>query len=308
MPNAWFPVNSAFPVRDQSEAASLPAIRSRRIEEADIPAIAALLARGFPARSARFWSAVFGRLRERQAPPGLPQYGYLLETGAGTAVGAILLIFSAHPSSGGTGIRCNVSSWFVEPTFRGYASLLVSKALGHRSVTYLNITPAPHTLPLLRAQGYSLYCKGVFVALPALRLGPRRACVTAVNANSDRPAALDDFESGLLRDHARYGCISLVCHAANQTYPFVFRPRVHKGIPCAQLVYCRSLDQFVRFAGPLGRYLAVRGRAPVIIDSNAPIPGLIGRFFDGRMPKYFKGPSRPPLCDLAYTETAMFGM
>ena len=57
-----------------------------------------------------------------------------------------------------------------------------------------------------------------------------------------------------------------------------------------------------------GRFLLLRGRPFVLIDANAPIRGLLGKYFQGRMPKYFKGPDRPRLGDLAYTETAMFGM
>ena len=89
----------------------------------------------------------------------------------------------------------------------------------------------------------------------------------------------------------------------------MFRPRLVKGvIPCAQLVYCRDVDDFVRFARPIGRFLARRGQALVLIDANGPIPALIGRYFDAKMPKYFKGPDRPRLGDLAYTEAAMFGV
>lgn len=289
------------------QPATLPRIRSRRIEEFDVPVVAALLSRGFWTRSARFWSQVFSCLRGRQAPPGLPKYGYLLETDSGTAVGAILLIFSAQPGHEQK-FRCNVSSWFVEPQFRGYASLLVSKALSHSNVTYLNITPAPHTLAILRAQGYSQYSKGVFVAFPALRSGSRGTRVIPVNATSTCPPVDDEFESKVLLDHARYGCISLLCGVRNELYPFVFRPRAYKGIPCAQLVYCRDRDQFVRFAGPLGRLLAAHGRPLVVLDANGPVPQLLGRFFEGRMPKYFKGPVPPRLGDLAYTEAAMFGM
>jgi hypothetical protein len=46
----------------------------------------------------------------------------------------------------------------------------------------------------------------------------------------------------------------------------------------------------------------------MIIDSNGPIRGLYGKYLDGRMPRFFKGPNRPRLGDLAYTETAMFGV
>ncbi len=282
-------------------------VRSRQIGESDVPAIAALLSKGFQSRAARFWSNVLACLGERTVPAGLPKYGYLLES-EGTAVGAILLIFSTVPGSNATKIRCNVSSWFVEPSCRGYASLLVSKATSLKNMTYLNITPAPHTLSIIRAQGYLQYSGGVFVAVPALQLGWRGARVRAVNADSRQPAELVAFEYELLVDHARYGCISLLCETTDQTYPFVFRPRVHKGITCAQLVYCRNLQHFVRFAGPIGRFLAARGQPLVVIDSNDPIPGLIGKYFDGRMSKYFKGPDCPRLGDLAYTETAMFGM
>jgi hypothetical protein len=79
-------------------------------------------------------------------------------------------------------------------------------------------------------------------------------------------------------------------------------------IPCTQLIYCRNIEDFIRFVRPIGRYLARRGRPVVIIDSNGPIPGLVGKYFDGKVPKYFKGPERPSFGDLAYTEAVMFGI
>ena len=79
-------------------------------------------------------------------------------------------------------------------------------------------------------------------------------------------------------------------------------------MPCAQLIYCPDIADFVRFAAPLGRYLAWRGRPLVILDANGPVRGLVGRYFDDTMPRYFKGPVRPRLGDLAYTETAFFGV
>ena len=89
----------------------------------------------------------------------------------------------------------------------------------------------------------------------------------------------------------------------------MFVPRRVKGIvPCAQLIYCRDIADLVRFARPIGRFLARHGRPLVIIDSNGPIPGMVGKYFDGKLLKYFKGPDRPMLGDLAYTEAVMFGL
>jgi hypothetical protein len=283
-------------------------IRAREIRDADVPAVGDFLASGFRDRPLRFWRDVLARLGERAVPVGLPQYGYLLES-AGVVVGAVLLIFSELRSSGQTTIRCNVSSWFVAPEFRGYASLFVSKALRLKNVTYVNVTPAPHTLSMVRAQGYSQYSNGLFVALPALQFGSSNAKISLAMADDPRAAQFDPFERQLLLEHAQYGCLSLWCIAAERAYPFVFRRRMFKRVvPCAQLIYCRELEDFVQFAGPLGRFLTLRGRPFVVIDANAPIPGLVGKYLDARQPKYFKGPDRPRLGDLVYTETAMFGV
>ena len=60
----------------------------------------------------------------------------------------------AEGAAGAAVPRCNLSSWYVEPSFRAYAPLLVSQALRHKHVTYLNVSPAPHTLPIIEAQGF----------------------------------------------------------------------------------------------------------------------------------------------------------
>jgi hypothetical protein len=281
-------------------------LRVRQICETDLPEIADLLACGFPVRSRQFWLRILECLAERSSPPGLPRYGYLLEQDR--IVGVILLIFATVRQGDSTTTRCNVSSWYVVPGFRSYAGLLVAKALARKNVTYLNVTPSPNTLPILKAQGYLQYSQGIFAAAPVLQLRFSEN-VRISEAKAYRPAHADQFDHDLLIDHAKYGCISVWCEATGRTYPLVFRPKVVKGVVgCAQLVYCRDVNDFVRFAGPVGRFLALRGRLLVLMDSNGPIPGLIGKYLGGKSPKYFKGPNRPGLGDLAYTEVALFDM
>ena len=147
---------------------SVPAIRCRLIGEADIAAVAALLGRGFPKRTLQFWSDALARLARREPPPGFPKYGYLLESGE-VPVGALLLICSTLREGGRLATRCNLSSWYVEPAYRAYATLLVSQALGDKDATYTNVSAAPHTWPIIEAQGFSRYCDGVFVAVPMLK-------------------------------------------------------------------------------------------------------------------------------------------
>ncbi len=225
------------------------------------------------------------------------------------AVGALLLICSTLREGGRLATRCNLSSWYVEPAYRAYATLLVSQALGHKDVTYTNVSAAPHTWPIIEAQGFSRYCDGIFVAVPMLKELFGGSGVRVFEARQNPAARFDASEQDILQRHAEHGCISLWCETAKGAYPFVFRPRVvRRAVPCAQLIYCRDIGDFVRFAGPIGRYLAWRGKPFVIIDSNGAIPGLIGTFRPGSMAKYFKGPQRPRLGDLAYTEYVVLGV
>ena len=285
-----------------------PKIHSRQINESDIGGVVDLLARGFPGRTRQFWLRAIGRLTEHSAPTGMPKYGYLLESG-GAPVGVILLIFSMIRTATTFSARCNVSSWFVEPAFRSYASALVAQALKFKNVTYVNISAAPHTRTTVEVQGFSRYSNGVFVAVPALNALSADTQAKVVPGYTCPDAHFESFERDLLSDHSAYGCMSLWCVTPDRAYPFVFRPRVVKGfIACTQLIYCRDVEDFVRFAQPIGWFLALRGRPLVILDSNGQIPGLVGKYLDGRMPKYFKGQDRPRLGDLAYTEAAMFGV
>jgi len=288
--------------------ATLSAIRCRQIAEADTAEVAALLTRGFPTHPHRFWRSALHELRRHEPPPGLPNYGYLMECD-GAIVGAVLLISSRVRSSDHDAVRCNLSSWYVEPAFRAYATLLVSQALQHKEATYTNVSAAPHTWPIIEAQGFSRYCDGVFLALPWL-CGLRGGEQIKIFEPSRRPdVAFDPADEEILLQHAKHGCLSLWCATAERAYPFVFRPRLVKHVlSCAQLIYCGDITEFARFAGPIGRFLARRGWPFVIIDSNGPLPGLVGMFCRGSMTKYFKGPQRPRLGDLAFSEYAVLGI
>lgn len=291
-------------------------IRSREIRPDDIDRIANLLHTGFPERSRDHWLLTLNRLATHATPAGYPKFGYMLETD-GTPVGVLLLIFSSMMVAGETRIRGNVASWYVEPSFRSHATMLTSRALAQKNVTFLNITPARHTWPILEAQGFTAFGTGQFKAMSVFCAGPSGTRVTAVSVDTSPGDDLSPADITLLLQHASYGCISVICSAANRRYPFVFSRRSHEwksarvpfslALPHALLIYCRGLDEFVRFAGPLSRYLVWRGMPMVFIESNGPIRGLTGRF-SVTGPKFFRGPHPPHIGDIAYTERVMFGL
>ena len=286
-------------------------IVARQINDADVPAAVNLLARGFgTARPRKLWEIVFACLSRRSVPAGFPRYGYVIETD-GKLVGIIILIFSTIWEDGQAKVRCNGSSLYVDPPFRLYASLLTSKALIYRDVTVLNITPAQYTYKMVEASGFTRYSNEIFAAIPIFsRAPPKGMPLRIIDAQTQPDVLFDPHERDLLLEHENYGCTSLWCVTPERAYPFVFRIRRVRGIaPCAQLVYCRNVDDFIRFARPIGLFLARNTwQLLVLLDVNGPVHGLVGKYFVGRMPKYFFGPDRPRLGDLAYTETSMFGL
>jgi len=262
--------------------------------------VADLLARGFPAKPRKYWTTALERLANRGSPEGCPTFGYLLEAES-RVVGVVLLIFGTVNGV----VRCNISSWYVEPTYRGQAAVLASMATRLKHVTYINTSAAAHTWPILEAQGYRRYSRGQFAAIPALSLGHG----VGARALSDSPEhrALAEYE--LLRAHADAGCVAVVCETGAGPLPFVFLRRIlaRAPIPTLQLVYARDTESFARCAGALGRFLLSRGGPLVICDADGPMPGLVGLFFKDRGPRFFKGPMQPRPNDLAFTEMVVFG-
>jgi hypothetical protein len=285
-----------------------PVVQCRLIAATDIAAVVELLKSGFGRQRSRgFWRRMLERLASYSTPPGMPKYGYLLEH-AGRPVGVLLLISSVVRSGSASFLRCNFSSWYVQPEFRSYASLLASRALQQKDVTYLNISPARHTWPILEAQGYRRYANGLFMSLPLLGAAPSSA-VEVIAVSAERDVSIDQFERDLLLTHADFGCVSVWCTTPTGAYPFVFvRRLIWRIVPSFQLVYCRNIADFIRFARPLGRYLALRGSPLVLVDANGPVAGLAGWYFHDVRPKYFKGPNPPRLGDLSYTEASLFGI
>jgi hypothetical protein len=290
--------------RDQgTPSKSRSGLRIREITPADFDRVAELLGKGI-GYSNRYFLQLLLRMAEHQTPAGFPKYGRLLESD-GSIVGAIILIFSTVWSEGTPSIRCHVTGWCIDSAYRCYAALFFKRDLMHNNVTYLNISAQSDTVPIIEIQGFRRYSSGQFLTVPALQFSSGDSQVIVTEIDDVPKAPFEPFERELLLAHAKYGCICLWCVTAERAYPFVFRPRLFKRIlPGVQLVYCRGTGDFVRFAGPIARFLALRGRFVVRIDSNGPIRGLLGWFLEGIDSRYCKG-VKPRLGDLAFTHLAM---
>jgi hypothetical protein len=288
-------------------ASNRPDVRCRPIEDDDMDAVVDCLRRGFPYRLRNYWVRALKRMSKRPAIEDFPRYGYLLES-SGRVVGVLLVIYS-RAADAGEAIRCNLSSWCVDEEFRGYAVVLHAVAVKRKEVTYINVSPAAHTRRAIEAVRFKRFCDGQIIFAPVLSAWRPGVRVVAFTANAPEAALLSENEREILAEHAELGCRALICIKDGVAHPFVLQRRraFHRLIPCQQLIYCRGMDEFVFFAGPIGRYLLWRSWPLFLADANGPVPGLVGRYFAEYGPKYFKGPFPPRLGDLAYTELTILG-
>jgi hypothetical protein len=284
-------------------------IRCREIGPTDLDAIADLLTRGFAVRSREYWMRGLRRQSIRDVPEGFPRFGYMLDH-EGKPVGVLLLIYTARSNAGGTSIRCNLSSWYVEPAFRSHASMLTTVAQRHKHVTYVNISPAHWTWRTIEAQGFRAYCRGLFFSFPALSHPAGGMNVEIVQQDTLAVDGLSEADVALLARHAAYGCLSLVCRTADgRCSPFILQPLHIRRIkmPAMQLIYCADVTNYVDCMGAIGRFLIRRGQISVALDSNGRMNDLVGFYRSSRHRRYFKGPQRPRLADLSDTELAVYG-
>jgi hypothetical protein len=268
-------------------------VRCRPIGATDLSAVANLLSVGFADRSRAYWGRALEVLARRAAPDGYPQFGYLLE-GERAVVGVLLLIFT----EAGEKVRCNVSSWYVDPAYRAHAAPLVSNALKFKDVTYLNISPARNTWPILEAQGYRRYSQGQVASAPALSPNGLGVRVRAYHPGRDQslfPAA----ETALLDDHLATGCRVLVVEREGEVQPLVFLPRRVKGADALHpsrrgaadlLPRHRRFHDERRRCGPLPAASGRRGRA---LRWRGADPRPCRLVLQGSRAEIFQGPGSP---------------
>ena len=279
-------------------------LRLRPLALADTDDAINLLVEGFPRRSPKYWRNTMERLWNLDRASEVPHPGYVIDV-RGKVVGIILVVASAVQSRGRSP-RANLSSWYVKPDYRSFATLLLSRACKEKGVTYLNISAAKHTHKICEALGFKRYSQGQFLGIPLLTKSDKQTLIEEIDLKSP---LLGAETQTMMSDHLGYGCICLVGKRDGALEPFILVKRRVKGmLPVAQLIYCNSNAAYASFAGAIGRYLARIGIFFVIMDASGHEPGLWGLYFPEKTPKMFKGPNAPRQNDLAYSEIAVFGI
>ena len=136
---------------------------------------------------------------------------------------------------------------------------------------------------------------------------PRLAKARILSPSECRGSELSS-KRALLREHESLGCLAFHLESSTGLCSFIFVRRYVKGfIPCAQLIYCDSLNGLTEHCAAISRWLLLRGFPFMLIDTSAPIQGLVGSYVHGKSRKFFKGARPAHLVDHTFSEMVMFG-
>lgn len=137
--------------------------------------------------------------------------GFMLLDGD-AVVGFLGTIVAQRQVNGKAALVCNVSSWSVQPSYRGWGMALLAEMLRDESLTYTVLTPAPISLSAFLAQRFAPLetCR---IVMPPL-LQAETLFVSKRPLISFDPAVvratLSSQQRQIFDDHAPYDCLQLI--------------------------------------------------------------------------------------------------
>jgi len=273
----------------------------RPIEEDCIGDAVAVLARGFPERTAAFWEESLRRLTAFRKKTNARPIGHMMMAD-GCAVGVILTISSRRFDGGTPREVVNLSSWYVDAKYRWLAPRMLQGIVADDSVTYTDLTPNPQTTQITKRIGFRTAAEGVFLFfLPwaALTGRPRARVVPYEDIPRD---ALSASDRALLAHHRDLGCIAAALLADGCYQPLLFQPTRRKGLPVARLLLAPSRQTVADHIPEIARFLL--GRWILFLSFHGDrIAEKVGAFLWNRSASVqVKGNWEPDRFDHTYSE------
>ena len=268
----------------------------RQIEEDDLPQVVTFLNEIFPERSRAYWEKGLGKIGALPSLPGRPRYGYVLDDNG--IRGVVLAISSRHGDESDEMIITNLGSWCVAPSHRGRAAWkLCLHSTSEDSVTHTSLSSLPHVFSMIRRVGFKDWTAGQIAGIGRCTAPDFSGIISVEDASLEE---ISPRELAVLRDHQEFGCIAFCVRIKDRLAPMIFLPRkVKRIIPCAQLIYCKHLPDFLANSRAINLHLARRGYPLMIFDANGPAKEVLGQYYPGKAPKFFKGAK--PRCDVDHT-------
>src|SRR6266446_1883340 len=241
----------------------------RPVRGTDIEPLCAFLGRGFGARiPAAAWRLLF----DYQWLDEKPNLGFLLIAGDEIR-GFIGMVYARRLVQGKTALVCNLSSFYVDPDYRGWSFALLAGALRDETVCYTSLTPSRTVAHMCEAMGFSYIDRNRIVLPPLLNATTLRGPSPRIIFDPEQVRALLDGEQRrIFDDHAPYGCLQLVLQSGAEKAHLVVKRRTIGRFPVSDLLYCSAPSLLARYLERV-KLAVIRRQRSVALTAEAGIFG-----------------------------------
>src|SRR2546425_460437 len=215
----------------------------RPVRGTDIEPLCAFLDRGFGARiPAAAWRLLF----DYQWLDEKPNLGFLLIAGDEIR-GFIGMVYARRLVQGKTALVCNLSSFYVDPDYRGWSFALLARALRDETVCYTSLTPSRTVAHMCEAMGFSYIDRNKIILPPLLNALTLRGPTPQIIFDPEQVRALLGSEQRqIFDDHAPYDCLQLVLQSGSERAYLVAKRRKIRQLPVSELLYCSAPSLLAR--------------------------------------------------------------
>jgi hypothetical protein len=261
-----------------------------------------ILSRGFPAMRRGGWNAAIEKLRAFGASDPQARAGYLLED-KGQDVGVILTIPSQRAGDSDEPRQIeNLSSWYVDPDHRWRAPRMLQTVTASSTTLFTDLTATPAVRSMIGRFGFRGWTDGTLIfALPlfAMKAAGRSQVVPLRDLPPD---AFAEPVRRMLDRHAALDCVVGALWDGAAIHPLIFSRKTYRGIRAARLIFAD--DRATMFANlpAISRFLLREKFMLLAVNANRG-ERVAGSIFTQRTsPAFYKGPTAPAPCDLAFSE------
>jgi hypothetical protein len=169
-----------------------------------------------------------------------------------TIVGYMGAVYAERLVAGKTGIVCNLSSWYIDPKYRGWGATMLNAIFAYDpSLTYTAFTAAPLPKALFKAMQFIDVTDKSLVLPPLSHATTLRKRPTIQFAPEQIRGYLSDAERRVLDDHSHTDCLHVLLREGNRHAYMVTKRRRYRlarwspWVVASKMLYCSGEPDLV---------------------------------------------------------------
>jgi hypothetical protein len=249
------------------------------IAPSDREAAVALLCEGFPERSGAFWEAGLTRMEKgglnREA--GVPIGTFLMDKAEPVGI-ALTPASLRHLPGGETRRIINMSSWYVRPSHRWRAPMMLRSMVSDPEAVFTDFTPTDDVQKMLPVFGFQAINRGILIEPLAMLTLARADGYSLRPVAPGEPLGPIGLDQHLIDTHLGWNCRAAILERGGATSLILWQPTRVKGLPAAEILYSDNLEMLEAAKAVLARHLMMRGKLLLVTEARTEAQAQSARF------------------------------